>query len=247
MVNYEDVIKAVLKEQQFGVSTMIDGFRTDVFGSDKDEWKAFYNKLLLEVTQYKGRTKENDEKLKEMELYCKSKTKSIVITEHPDDIKLVLKAALSVDRENAGVVIRSYYELTTKRDTFYSELLKEAKQPAVVKLNPYKSDAIRAFCEEQINERNFWRRNDWANTKWIGTSLFTLASIVVSVMSYQKKSEPSLPIIIAHKVPITEKEYISTTRPHALKDTARKNASNASAASIPIAAANGRSVTSTKK
>ena len=96
-------------------------------------------------------------------------------------------------------MLRSYYLLKKKKKGFYPGILKLFEEKKDITKNyVHKGDAIREFCKTQIAEHNFWKRNDYANSKWIGTSLFTLISIIVSFMSYQKKSEKPEPIIIEH-------------------------------------------------
>jgi hypothetical protein len=166
-----------------------------------NEKPVFYSKLLesgnsrliqdcLNKPKHWGKAK----------LYAERKARGgIKLTSDPNDLDIVLKDALSVDKFNSPAVLRGYYLLAKNKKVFYPGILKLFEEKKDITKNyVHKGDAIREFCKSQIAEYNFWKRNDYANSKWIGTSVFTLISIIVSLMSYQKKSEKPEPIIIEH-------------------------------------------------
>jgi hypothetical protein len=166
-----------------------------------DEKPVFYSKLLesgnsrliqdcLNKPKHWGKAK----------LYAERKARGgIKLNSDPNDLEIVLKEVLSVDKFNSPAVLRGYYLLAKNKKGFYPGILKLFEEKKDITKNyVHKGDAIREFCKSQIAEHNFWKRNDYANSKWIGTSLFTFISIIVSLMSYQKTSEKPEPIIIEH-------------------------------------------------
>lgn len=154
-----------------------------------DEKPLFYKKLLQSVPNIKGDIERKPDNWPAIEAYLNKKTRGpIKINGSADDIKGVLKEVLTVDRVHAPVIIRNYYELSTKRDVFYKELLTEAESEDIIRNYTYKGDAIRQYCREQLKETKFWKRNDWANTKWIATSALTIAGVIVSLSTYLNKS-----------------------------------------------------------
>lgn len=166
-----------------------------------DEKPVFYSKLLESGNKRLIQDcLDKPEQWKKAKLYCERKARGgIKLDSDPNDLEAVLKDALTVDKFNSPAVLRGYYLLSENKKGFYLGILMlfEIKKD-ITKNYVHKGDAIREFCKTQIAEHSFWKRNDYANAKWIGTSLFTLLSIVLSFMSYQKKSEKPEPIIIEH-------------------------------------------------
>ncbi|SNA82532.1 hypothetical protein FI070_420006 [Flavobacterium psychrophilum] len=166
-----------------------------------DEKPVFYSKLLESGNSRLIQDCLNKPKhWEKAKLYAERKARGgIKLDSDPNDLEIVLKDALSVDKFNSPAVLRGYYLLANNKKGFYPGILKLFEEKKDITKNyVHKGDAIREFCKSQIAEHNFWKRNDYANSKWIGTSLFTFISIIVSFMSYQKKSEKLEPIIIEH-------------------------------------------------
>ena len=171
-----------------------------------DEKPVFYSKLLKSGNSRLIQDCLNKPKhWEKAKLYIERKARGgIKLDNDPNDLEIVLKDALSVDKYNSAAVLRGYYLLATNKKEFYPGILKFFEEKKDITKNyVHKGDAIREFCKTQIAEHNFWKRNDYANSKWIGTSLFTLLSIIISFMSYQKKSEKPEPIIIEHNKSIS--------------------------------------------
>lgn len=174
-----------------------------------DEKPVFYSKLLESGNKRLIQDcLDKPEQWKKAKLYCERKARGgIKLDSDPNNLEAVLNDALTVDKFNSPAVLRGYYLLSENKKGFYPGILMlfEIKKD-ITKNYVHKGDAIREFCKTQIAEHSFWKRNDYANAKWIGTSLFTLLSIVLSFMSYQKKSEKPEPIIIDHIYPISAKK-----------------------------------------
>lgn len=158
-----------------------------------NEKPLFYDKLLLAEELIFGFVDNKREEFKKVQNYCwKKMQKSIKLFRNPDNLSKVLRHTLTVSRLNSPAVLRGYYELTTNKKIFYPEILRLSKDPKLVEEYPYKTDAIRQFCEEQIKEDSFWKRNDYSNLKWIGTSTFTLLSITPTTQTCIKSMEPAM-------------------------------------------------------
>lgn len=166
---------------------------------NSDEKPLFYSKLLesgnSRLIQDCLNKPENWGKAK---LYAERKARGgIKLDSNPDDLEIVLKDALTVDKYNSPAVLRGYYLLAKNKKGFYPGILNLFEEKKDITKNyVHKGDSIREFCKIQIAENNFWKRNDYANSKWIGTLLITLFSILISFMSYIKKSQKQEPIII---------------------------------------------------
>lgn len=173
---------------------------------NSEEKPVFYSKLLESgnIRLIKD-CQDKPEHWQKAKLYSERKARGgIKLDSDPNDLEAVLKETLTVDKFNSPAVLRGYYLLAENKKGFYPGILMLFEQKKDITRNyVYKGDAIREFCKIQIAEHSFWKRNDYANTKWIGTSLFTLLSIVLSFLSYQKKSEKPEPIVIEHNSPIS--------------------------------------------
>ncbi len=198
-----------------------------------DEKPVFYSKLLESGNKRLIQDCiDKPEHWQKAKSYIERKVRGgIKLDSDPNDLEAVLKDALTVDKFNSPAVLRGYYLLTENKKGFYSGILMlfENKKD-ITKNYVHKGDAIREFCKTQIKEDSFWKRNDYANSKWIGTSLFTLLSIVISFLSYQKKSEKSEPIIIEHNFSNTQTKQktsnpsdINSLSEHATKTTSIHN------------------------
>jgi hypothetical protein len=166
-----------------------------------DEKPVFYSKLLESGSNRLIQDcLDKPEHWKKAKLYSERKARGgIKLESDPNDLEIVLKDALSVDKYNSPAVLRGYYLLANNKKGFYPGILMLFEEKKDMTKNyVHKGDAIREFCKIQIAEHNFWKRNDYANVKWIGTSLFALLSIISSFMSYQKKTKKPEPIIIEH-------------------------------------------------
>jgi len=205
-----------------------------------DEKPVFYSKLLES-----GNNRliqdclDRPEQWKKAKLYCERKARGgIKLDSDPNDLEAVLKDALTVDKFNSPAVLRGYFLLAENKKGFYPGILMLFEEKKDITKNyVHKGDAIREFCKTQIAEHSFWKRNDYANAKWIGTSLFTLLSIVVSFLSYQKKTEKPEPIIIEHTSPISVTKQTISTPPdkHFLNDQTSTTSSIPSDTNLPLA------------
>lgn len=178
-----------------------------------DEKPVFYSKLLESGNN--RLIKDCQDKpghWKKTKSYCERKARGgIKLDSDPNNLEAILKDALTVDKFNSPAVLRGYYLLAENKKGFYSGILMLFEEKKDITKNyVHKGDAIREFCKTQIAEHSFWKRNDYANAKWIGTSLFTLLGIILSFLSYQKKTDKPEPIIIEHNYPVSaKKEMIS--------------------------------------
>lgn len=205
-----------------------------------DQKPVFYSKILES-----GNNRliqdciDKPEHWKKVKLYSERKARGgIKLDSDPNDLEAVLKDTLTVDKFNSPAVLRGYYLLAKNKKAFYPGILMLFEEKKDITKNyVYKGDAIREFCKIQIAEHSFWKRNDYANSKWIGTSLFTLLSIVLSFLSYQKKSEKPEPIIIEHNSPIsaTKQTTIKPSDKHFLKGQTSTTSSIPSEKKLPLA------------
>ena len=171
---------------------------------NSNEKPVFYSKILESGNKRLIQDcQDKPDHWNKVKAYCERKARGgIKLDSNPNDLEAVLKDALTVDKFNSPAVLRGYYLLTNNKSNFYSGILKlfEDKKE-ITRSYVHKGDAIREFCKTQLEEHSFWKRNDYANTKWIATSLFALLGVVISFLSYQKKSEKTPPIIIEHNFP----------------------------------------------